>query len=329
MNRLASPWALAALLALLPLLALWWRASRRPPAILYSDLELPGPLPSTWRIRLRHLPRILRVAFFILAAIALARPQYGVRSEEVTTHGVDIVIVLDRSGSMRALDLTPDRLTVAKRTIKNFVDGRPHDRLGLVPFAGEAYTACPLTLDHTALLELLDAVDFATRDEDGTAIGLGLAAAVGRLDASDAKSRVIILVTDGVNNTGAIAPLTAAELARDKGMRVYTIGIGTHGSARLPVQGPSGRWRVIPVPVEIDEGTLRQIAKMTGGQYFRADENGKIEEIFSTIDGLERSEIKSRLHVAWTDRFEGWLIAAGLLLLAEIFVLRFFFGRLP
>ncbi|MDQ7006413.1 MAG: VWA domain-containing protein [Acidobacteriota bacterium] len=329
MIRLHDPWALALLLALLPLFWLWWRQSRRPPALLHADLAPLEGAPGSWRIRLRHLPRVLRVLFLVLAAVALARPQYGVRNEEVTTHGVDIVIVLDRSGSMRALDLSPDRLTVARRTIRHFVLGRPTDRLGLIPFAREAYTACPLTLDHQALLALLEAVDFATPDEDGTAIGLGLAAGIARLQASDARSRVIILVTDGVNNAGAIAPMTAAELARKKGLRIYTIGIGTHGVARLPVQGPSGRWRVIPVPVEIDEQTLTRIAETTGGRYFRADEDGKLEQIFEIIDGLEKSEIRSRIHVAWSDRFEPWLLAAGLLLLLEIFCARFVFGRLP
>ncbi len=328
MTRLASPWALALLLTLLPLFWAWWRSSCRPPAVLYADLAICDGAPSTWRVRLRHLPRILRVAFLILATLALARPQAGIRSEEITTFGVDIVVVLDRSGSMRALDLTPDRLRVAKRTVREFVLGRKSDRIGLVPFAGEAYTACPLTLDHGALLTQIEDLDFAPREADGTAIGLGLAAAVNRLRISDAKSRVIILVTDGVNNAGPIAPLTAAEMAKDRVIRIYTIGVGTHGMARIPVRDHFGRQRVTTFPVEIDEQMLTRIAEMTGGRYFRADADGKLEEIFKTIDGMEKTEVVSKIHVAWSDRFEGLLLAAGIVFLLELLA-RLLFGRLP
>ncbi|MDH3284787.1 MAG: VWA domain-containing protein, partial [Acidobacteriota bacterium] len=304
MMRLAAPWSLALLVALVPLFLVWWLARRRPAAVRHADLSLLAGAPAGWRVRLRHLPRVLRVAFLVLAAAALARPQAGVRQEEVTTHGVDIVVALDRSGSMRALDLDPDRLTVAKSTIRAFADGRPADRLGLVAFSRDAYTACPLTLDHEALAAILGDIDFAQRDEDGTAIGLGLAAAVNRLRASDAESRVAVLVTDGVNNAGSIAPLTAAELAKQHDIKTYTIGIGTHGYARVPVTGPSGRRRVVPMAVEIDEKTLREIAAATGGRYFRAGATGELEKIFATIDELEKTEIVSTVHVAWSDRFE-------------------------
>ncbi len=328
MTRLASPWALLLLLALLPLLWIWWRTRQHPPAVIYSDLGTLGTLPATWRVRLRHLPRILRIAFFILAALALARPQSGIRSEEITTFGVDIVIVLDRSGSMRALDLTPDRFKVAKRTVREFVLSRPSDRMGLIPFAGEAYTASPLTLDHGAVLAQLDSIDFARREEDGTAIGLGLAAAVNRLRVSDAKSRVVILVTDGVNNAGPIAPLTAAELAADRGIRIYTIGVGTHGMARIPREDAFGRQRIVSFPVEIDEDTLKEVARLTEGQYYRADSNESLKEIFATIDSLETTEIVSEIHVAWSDRFEGLLLAAGIAFLLELLA-SFFLRRLP
>ncbi len=329
MIRLASPLALLSLLALLPIFRAWWRQSRRPPALLWPDLSLLAAARPGWRSRLVHASRVLRVGFLVLAAIALARPQAGIRGEEVTTHGVDIVVVLDHSGSMRAMDLEPNRLEVARRTIREFTEGRPHDRLGLVVFARDAWTACPLTLDHDALLAILDEVDFARRGEDGTAIGLGLAAAVARLDASPAKSRVAILVTDGVNNAGEIAPETAAELAKSRGIRVYTIGIGTHGFAPMPVPLPGGGTVTRPMPVEIDEDTLRAIARETGGRYFRADRTGKMEEIFRTIDRLEKTEIHTKVYVAWSDRFEPWLLAAGLLFLLEVAVARFTAGRLP
>jgi len=318
MSRLASPASLAWIALLLPLAIWWYRSSRRPAAVLYSDLDLLRDAPAGWRVRLRHLPRLLRVLFIALAAVALARPQSGLRTEQLSTYGVDIVVALDHSGSMRAMDLEPNRLEVAKRTLARFVEGRPSDRLGLVVFAREAYTACPLTLDHTALLALSDAVGIAPREADGTAIGLGLAAAINRLKASDARSRVAIVLTDGVNNAGAIAPMTAARLAREVGIRVYTIGVGTHGHAPMPVTGPSGRTRIVPVPVEIDEEMLRAMARETGGRYFRATDNEALERIFETIDRLEKTERTSEIKVAWSDRFEPWLLAAGLLLFLEV-----------
>lgn len=329
MIRLGAPWALALLLALVPLLWLWRRGARRPPALLHGDLALLRAAPDTWRVRLRHLPRALRIAFLVLATLALAGPQAGLRREQVTTRGVDIVIVLDRSTSMRAMDLEPHRLAVAQRIIGAFVDGRPHDRHGLVAFAREAYTACPLTLDHGGFTRILGAVDFAERDEDGTAIGLGLAAAVNRLRASDASSRVVVLVTDGQNNAGEIAPPTAADLAAELGIRVYTIGVGTHGFAPMAFRDQWGRMTVRHVPVEIDEDALRDIAARTEGAYFRADSSGTLEEIFARIDELETSELTSTVHVDWSDRFEGLLLAAGLVFLGEVLVARFLLGRLP
>ncbi len=328
MTRFASPWAFAALIVIIPLVYVWLRSRRRPPVLVHADL---GPLAGvrpTWRVHLAALPRVLRVAFLILAVLALARPQFGLRSEQIKTFGVDIAIVLDRSSSMRALDLTPDRLGVAKRTIREFLLGRESDRAALVPFAREAYSASPLTLDHSSVLALVDELGFATRAEDGTAIGLGLAAAINRLGDSNATSKVVILVTDGVNNAGEIAPLTAAELAEGAGIKVYTIGVGTRGVARIPVQDPRGRWVVVDAPVEIDEETLQAIAARTGGRYYRADRDGKLEEIFSEIDTLEKTEIESTIHVDWSDRFEGWLLAAAAIFLLELLA-RLWLARLP
>lgn len=329
MMRLEAPWALALLALLLPLIWYWVRQRRRPPAVLHADLSGLADVPRTLRVRLRHLPRVLRVLFLVLAVLALARPQYGVRHETISTFGVDIVVVLDRSGSMRALDFEPNRLEAAKQTIENFVAGRPGDRIGLVAFAKESYTACPLTLDHTALSALADDIDFAAEGEDGTSIGLGLASAVNRLRKSDATSRVVILVTDGRNNAGSIAPETAAELAAEFDIRVYTVGVGTRGRVPMPVSDRFGRQQVVQVSVEIDEEALTRIAERTGGRYFRADEREKMEEIFSEIDRMEKTEVTSQVHVAWTDRFEGLLLAAALALLLEVFVARPWLGRLP
>lgn len=329
MDRLANPWALGLLALLLPIFWAWFRAHRRPVTIIHGAFRFFESSPTTWRVRLGRLPRLFRVAFIVLAVLALARPQEEFREEPLTTHGVDIVVVLDRSASMRALDLTPDRITVAKRTIKQFVEGRPHDRLGLVLFATESYSACPLTLDHTALLAMVDDTQTATKSDGLTAIGLGLASAINRLKESDAKSRVVVLLTDGRNNEGQIAPMTAAAIAKDLGMRIYTIGIGTRGSALFPFRDQFGRDRVQRVPVDIDEETLKEIAALTGGKYFRADEDGRLEEIFSTIDALEKSEVESQVYISWSDRFEPFLILAGLIFLIEALLLKPMLRRLP
>lgn len=329
MMRLEAPWSLAALSVLIPLVWIWWRSRRNPPVVLFSTLSVLEGLRPSWRVRLAWVPRALRVAFLILAAVALSRPQAGLRSEDLITYGVDIMVVLDRSGSMQALDLKPNRLGVAKQTIQKFIEGRPGDRIGLVAFSREAYTACPLTLDHPAVSALVADIDFARQDEDGTAMGLGLAGAINRLRGSDAKSRIIVLVTDGINNAGSIAPLTAADLARQRGIKVYTIGVGTRGMAPMPVPDAHGRVTIIQVEAEIDEDMLTEVARVTGGRYFRADRAGKLEEIFATIDQMEKTEIKSTIHLDWSDRFEGWLLAAGLCFLAEVLAARWLVGRLP
>lgn len=327
--RFAQPWALLLLLGLLPLFWQWWRRSRKPAALLHAELALFEDAKPSLRVRLRHLPRLLRVLFLVLGAIALAGPETGVVSEEVSTFGVDIVMVLDRSSSMRALDFEPDRITVARNTIRDFAEGRERDRVGLIVFAREAFTACPLTLDRRALVDILEGVEIADREDDGTAIGLGLASAVNRLKESDAESRVVVLVTDGENNAGEIAPLTAAELAKELDIRVYTIGVGTYGYTPFPQQDRFGRIRQRALRVEIDEETLEEIAEITGGRYFRAAEKDALSEIFATIDELERSEIRSEVHVDWSARFQPWLLSAGLVFLFELLVLRWVFGRLP
>jgi Ca-activated chloride channel family protein len=328
-TRFSEPWAFALLLLVIPLILVWVRQARRPPSVLHADVSLFGEAPRTWRVRLRHLPRALRIAFLVLAALAIAGPQAGLRNERISSRGVDIVTILDRSSSMRAMDLKPDRLSVARETIRSFVQGRRADRVGLVVFAGNAYTACPLTLDRGAIERILDTVEIATRTDDGTAIGLGLASAVGRLKDSDATSRVAVLVTDGVNNAGEIAPLTAADLAAELGVKVYTIGVGVDGEAPIRVRDSRGRWITTTMRVQIDEETLRQIADVTGGRYYRAQDEASLRAIFDEIDALEKSEVESEIYVDWSDRFEGLLLTAGLVFLAEIFFARWLVGRMP
>lgn len=316
--RFASPWLL--LLVPLCLFAAWHLARRRQG----GDARLPLPLAaariplgrSPW-VRLDRLLPWLRGLTLLLLVLALARPQAGARIESVSSFGVDIVVALDVSGSMRAEDFQPDnRLEVARRTVERFIAGRPEDRIGLVIFAGLATTRCPLTLDHEMLARFLEEVTFAPPEQDGTALGMGLATAVNRLRDSDARSRVAVLVTDGVNNRGQIGPGAAAEAARALGLKVYTIGVGTQGVVPVPEQTPLGvRYRM--VQVEIDEETLVSIAELTGGQYFRATDAESLEIIFETIDSLEKTEVESRVRVLYSELFPLLLLPAALLLLLE------------
>jgi Ca-activated chloride channel family protein len=297
-------WLLPGFLLLLPLLALlvWLRRRaqvHRPATI---GLSTVGWLPSRTRDRTRLVLYALYGLGIVLTTLALARPQKGFRENELSGKGVDIVLAVDVSTSMRAEDFQPDnRLAVAKQVAHDFVGGRPHDRLGLVIFAGTAVTQCPLTLNHTVLADLLQRVDFGMV-EDGTAIGMGLSTALNRLRESRAKSRVVILLTDGDNNRGAVDPLTAADLARALGVRVYTIGVGTSGIAPVPVDDPVFGRRYERVPVRIDEATLRGIAQRTGGRYFRARDSQALGAIYRQIDQLEKSDLTSVAYSEWRDR---------------------------
>ena len=337
MIRFAQPWAFAALAALPLLLWWWWRSAKRGGGVRYSDLSLARQVRPTWRVHLAWLPRALRVLALMLSVLALARPQAGSEQSEVATEGVDVVLILDRSGSMQAMDFSPHRLGRAKQVMGQFVGGRPNDRVGLVAFAQTSFTACPLTLDHTALLAVLDDMDFAAPDESGTAIGLGLASAINRLIESPAKSRVAVLVTDGVNNAGPIDPLTAADLATQEKIKVYTIGVGTQGYAPVPrydmrgriARDAQGQILTAAMPVEIDEATLREVASRTGGSYYRATDAGDLERIFAEIDRLEKTEIKSTVWVAWEDRFAWFLIPAAAAFALELLFAVAILRRLP
>ena len=266
----------------------------------------------------RHLPFVLRIAALSLIIVAIARPRSSTTVEKVDTEGIDIMFAMDVSTSMLARDFTPDRLNAAKDIAIEFIAQRPSDRMGIVVFAGESYTQCPLTTDRATLINLMKDVQ-TDLIEDGTAIGNGLATAVARMKNSDAKSRVVILLTDGVNNMGEIDPNMATEIAKTYGIRVYTIGVGANGQAPYPVQTPWGI-ELRNIPVEIDEPLLKDIAAGTGGRYFRATDNTKLSEIFAEIDKMEKTRTSVDSFPVYKDLFSGYAIAALICLLLEVLI---------
>jgi Ca-activated chloride channel family protein len=286
----ANPAYLYLLFLVIPL-TVWYyfRHAKQQAFLQLSDAGMFQQGPKSWRVYLRHILFILRQMALIALVVALARPQSSSSGQNVTIEGIDIVISLDVSGSMLARDLQPDRLEASKIVAADFIKGRPSDRMGLVIFSGETFTQVPLTTDHAILLNMFNGIK-SGMIEDGTAIGDGLATAVTRLKDSKAISKVVILLTDGVNNAGAVDPLTAAEIAKVFGIRVYTIGVGTYGTAPYPVQTPFGI-QLRDMQVEIDEPLLQNIAQKTDGRYFRATSNQKLAEIYQEIDKLERSKI--------------------------------------
>jgi len=269
--------------------------------------------------KFRHLGIILRSVAIAALILALARPQSSLSWQNSTTEGIDIMIASDISGSMLAEDFQPNRLEAGKNIAIDFIRNRPDDRIGLVIFSGESFTQCPLTIDHDVLINLYADVKYGMID-DGTAIGMGLATAVNRLKGSEAKSKVIILLTDGSNNMGSIPPLTAAEIAKDFGIRVYTVGIGTHGFAPYPVQTPFGV-QYQKIPVDVDEGTLTKIANATGGKYFRATDNQTLRNIYDQIDKLEKAKIDVTQFHKKTELFFPFALIA-LFLLSMEFILK-------
>jgi Ca-activated chloride channel family protein len=278
----------------------------------YSSLRIFQQMKRGARIWSRHLLFAARALGIVFLVIALVRPQSSNSWQTYNSEGIDIVLALDISTSMLARDFKPDRLEAAKEVATKFILERPQDRLGLVIFSGESFTQSPLTTDHAVLINVMKDIQ-SGMIEDGTAIGLGLANAVNRLKDTPSKSRVVILLTDGVNNRGSIAPMTAAELAKTFGIRVYTIGVGTMGEAPYPMKTPWGI-QMQRVPVEIDESILTQIANMTGGKYFRATDNEKLAQIYEEIDQLEKSRIEVR-HFSKKNEKYGWYALAGVLLL--------------
>lgn len=279
------------------------------------------------KVYMRHLPFVMRVVSIALIIVVIARPQSVNSWEETESQGIDIVLALDVSGSMLSQDLQPDRLQAAKKVAAEFVTDRKNDNIGLVVFAGESFTQCPLTTDHSVLLNLLNEIEFGLI-EDGTAIGLGLATSVNRLKDSESQSRVVILLTDGTNNRGQIAPLTAADMARSYGIRVYTVGVGTTGMAPTPVQTPFGV-RMQNLPVDIDEKTLTEIAAMTGGQYFRAQDTEGLRQVYEEIDEMERYLISVQNVTQRQELFLPFALAAMALILLELLLRRTWLRNIP
>ena len=274
----------------------------------------------------RHLPFLLRTLALVMIVIAIARPRSSEQMEKVDTEGIDIVLAMDVSTSMLARDFAPDRINAAKDIAIEFISQRPSDRMGIVVFAGESFTQCPLTTDRATLINLMKEVNTDLL-EDGTAIGNGLATAVARMKDSDAKSRVVILLTDGVNNCGEIAPETAAEIAKTYGVRVYTIGVGANGTAPYPVMTPWGV-QMQNVTVEIDEKLLSEVAATTGGRYFRATDNTKLAEIYAEINKMEKARTTIDSFPVYKELFGTYALIALAALLLE-FLLKLFLRRLP
>ena len=310
------------LLGLIPLMILFYffYSIKKTSQITYSGFEVFKGIKQTIRQKFQLMPFILKVLAFIVAIVALARPQSTSSGQNVTTEGIDIIMAIDISSSMLAEDLKPNRIEAAKKVAADFIESRPNDRIGLVVFGGESFTQCPLTTDHSVLINLFGGIQSGIL-ADGTAIGEGLATAVNRIRKSTAKSKVIILLTDGVNNVGAIAPETAGEIAKTFGIRVYTIGVGTHGMAPYPFKTPFGI-QYQNMEVQIDENVLQQIAAETDGKYFRATNTAKLKEIYDSIDKLEKTKIDVTEFRKHTEEFYPWAIAALLLLLADL-TLRF------
>ncbi len=304
----AYPWVLLGLL-LVPLMVVWYvlRYRKQEAALQHSDLAVFDGVARGMRARLRWVPYALLVVAVGAMVVALARPQSRLSRQEMKVEGIDIVLAMDVSGSMLAEDFKPNRLEAAKRVAAEFIDGRKSDRMGLVVFAGQAFTQVPLTVDHHVLLQQLGALKSGVV-RDGTALGDGLATAVNRIKDSDTKSKVIILLTDGVNNQGSVDPLTAAEIATQYGIRLYTIGVGSLGKAPYPFKDQFGRVHYQNIDVEIDEELMQEMASLTGdGRYFRATNKKALQEIFAQIDEMEKSRIDVTQYAQTKDEQERWL----------------------
>ncbi len=316
---LAHPYYLLLLILLLPAIGWYiWKRRQRFATLQVSNTFAVKSQPRSWRTYLEHVPFALECIAFALIVLVLARPQSVDSWQNSSTEGIDIVVTLDISTSMLAEDLQPNRLEAAKSIASSFIAGRPTDNIGLVVFAGESFTQCPLTTDHAVLVNLFGSIQ-SGMIEDGTAIGLGLANAVARIKDSEAKSKVVILLTDGSNNRGDIDPITAGELAKSFGIRVYTIGVGTKGKARYPFQTANG---VVyqNIDVDIDEEPLKQIASMTGGVYFRATDNAKLKSIYQEIDQLEKTKMNVQQYSKRNEEYRRYGMLALLALLMLLVV---------
>jgi Ca-activated chloride channel family protein len=331
MYRFANPEYLY-LLLIIPLLGYWYwkRAWRQSSRIRYSDIRIVKRVGRTKKQQARHLLFALRMLFLALIIFSFARPQSGSKMRETSTEGVDIMLTLDVSSSMLAEDFKPkNRLVAARKVAEEFIQGRQNDRMGLVIFAGESFTQCPLTLDYGVLLTILQETEVADKEWDGTAIGMGIVNAVNRLRDSKAKSKVIILLTDGVNNRGQVDPVTAANIAAALDIKIYTIGAGTRGTAMYPVDDPLLGRRYIPQQVEIDEDVLRKIADITKGKYFRATSTEKLSEIYQEIGEMEKTKIEVTEFTRYEEYFK-YFLSLGLLLFAlELVLTNTLFRKIP
>ena len=326
----ASPKILWFLLLLLPLVGYYiYRTRQGGASVVVSTTETVRRAPRTFRYYLRHIPFVLRCAALSLIVIAIARPQSAEHYTNTTTEGIDIVLAVDVSTSMLAKDFIPDRLSVAKKVASEFISDRTGDRIGIVVFAGESFTQSPLTTDQSSLQTMLGRITSGVI-EDGTAIGNGLATSINRLRESDSKSKVVILLTDGVNNRGEISPLTAAKIAKDMGIKVYTIGIGKRGTAPYPVFDERGREvDVVNMKVEIDEKMLRNIASQTGGEYFRATDKKTLEAIYEQINTLEKSRVEVENRTTLHEEYLVFVLWALAALLLEFIINRVVLKRIP
>jgi len=330
MSHFANP-SFLLLLALLPLLVWrYFRGLRKGEGSLrFSLAPAFKGMTSPWTVRMRHVIFAAKVLVLALTITALARPQQGVEEEEFLTEGVDIIIALDASGSMAAEDFEPrNRLFVAKLVASKFIEGLRNDRAGLVEFAAKAVTRCPLTLDYGVLINVLDGIQIGDI-EDGTAIGNALATCLNRLRDSKAKSKVIILVTDGINNRGEIQPLDAAKIAKTLGIKIYTVGVGSEGTARFPVNDPNYGKVYVNLPVEIDEASLTRMAQLTGGLYYRATDRPSLEMIFQDIGKLEKTKVQVKTYTHYNERFIDYLFPALALSLIGTLAAYGRFGKLP
>lgn len=322
-----NPKILYLLAVLIAIVAYYLIAGRRRATMRVSTLQR-GRMPRTLRYYLKHLPLVLRLLAVAAGIVALARPVEEHSSTETSTEGIDIVLAMDISGSMLARDFEPDRITAAKQMASEFASARVGDRISVVAFAGEAFTQCPLTTDKASVGTMLARLRSGIVD-DGTAIGNGLATAINRLRESGAKSKVVVLLTDGVNNRGQISPTMAAEIARDMGVKVYTIGVGTMGQALMPAVDMFGNDTFVKADVEIDEPLLRSIAKTTGGEYFRAVDNKALSDIYARINEMEKSEVHITHYTSYEELYFRWVLLALLLLALEFVVERVLLNRIP
>lgn len=326
----ANPSYIYLLLLLIPLIGWYfWKMRKSQASVeMSSSQAFDVPKAVTAKVYLRHVPFVLRMIAIALVIVILARPQSTNSWQNSSTEGIDIMMAIDISSSMLAQDLRPNRLEAAKNVAAAFINGRPNDNIGLVVFSAESFTQCPLTTDHAILLNLFKNIQ-SGMIEDGTAIGLGLANAVSRIKDSQAKSKVIILLTDGSNNRGEIAPVTAAEIAKTFGIRVYTIGVGTKGEAPYPFRLPGGMIQTQMIPVDIDEPTLKQIATTTGGQYFRATDNASLKEIYSEIDQMEKTKISVREYSKKQEEYKNIALLLLALLLLELLLKHTLLKKIP